>query len=78
MFVFLTGGIFTAFVVTYFLVILDDIESIAQFNEPHKSLENDEIELQKWLVLLKRYRDNKPFPPALESQVYEHFRYFWT
>jgi len=29
------------------------------------------------LVLLTRYRDNKPFPVSLETQIYSHFRFFW-
>ena len=28
-------------------------------------------------MLLTRYRDNKPFPISLETQISEHFRYFW-
>jgi len=41
-------------------------------------MQADEIALQSWLMLLTRYRDNKPFPVALETQINEHFRYFWT
>jgi len=37
-----------------------------------------EIELQGWLILMTRYRDNKPIPVTLEKGLYDHFRYYWT
>jgi hypothetical protein len=40
-------------------------------------LEAGEIELQSWLHTLIRYRDFKPFPAALETQIFTHSRQFW-
>jgi len=37
-----------------------------------------EIELQGWLVLMNRYRDNKPIQVSLEKSLYAHFRTFWS
>ena len=36
-----------------------------------------EIELQGWLVLMLRYRDNKPIQVSLERSLYAHFRKYW-
>lgn len=37
-----------------------------------------EIELQGWLILMARYRDNRPIPVSLELSLYEHFRFYWS
>jgi hypothetical protein len=71
------GQFYVIYVLTTFRSILDDFETISAFNMKRKSMEADEIALQSWLVLLTRYRDNKPFPISLETQISEHFRYFW-
>jgi hypothetical protein len=75
--VFLCGQLFVVYVLSQFRKIMEDFEEVAKFNQKHKSLEADEIALQSWLVLLTRYRDNKPLPISLETQIYQHFRYFW-
>jgi len=42
------------------------------------NITDSEIELQGWLILMTRYRDNKPIPTSLEESLFTHFRHYWT
>ena len=77
-FYFLTGTVFVAYILHTWDEINRDYEVIERFRSQALEVQADEISLQSWLVLLTRYRDNKPFPSGLEEQLYSHFRYFWT
>ena len=57
-------------------IILNSSKSSGISNK--KNFTDGEIELQGWLILMTRYRDNKPIPVTLEESLYEHFKFYWT
>jgi len=63
---FIGGSIFVAYVLGTFREVTSQYEKIALIIH-EKNVEADEIALQSWLILLTRYRDNKPLPQSLES-----------
>jgi len=74
---FIGGTGFVAYVLGTFREVTLQYEKIALIIH-EKNVEADEIALQSWLILLTRYRDNKPLPQSLESQMYDHYRFYWT
>jgi hypothetical protein len=63
---FLTGSVFVGYILSTWTRINQNIEVIERFKSQELEVQADEINLQSWLVLLTRYRDNKPFPVAFE------------
>jgi len=62
--------------VAYFSYIMSSfIEIIAIFNTT--GVEEKTFELHNWLILLTRFRENRPLPNSLYRQINSHFKYYW-
>jgi hypothetical protein len=71
MFFMLTGVGFFSFIMGSFIEILQS------FNSTMGS-EDRTYELNNWMKLLKRFRENKPLPDSLMKQIHNHFKYHWA
>ena len=62
--------------VAYFSYIMSSfIDIIAIFNT--QGVEEQTFELHNWLILLTRFRENRPLPNSLYRQINSHFKYYW-
>ena len=71
MFFMLAGVGFFSFIMGSFIEILQS------FNFNHGT-EDRTYELNNWMKLLLRFRENKPLPPNLMKEIHNHFKYYWT
>jgi len=70
----MVGVVFFSFMMSSFIQII----SMSNLNINVGPDESQIIKLHNWLVLLARFRENKPIPSSLYRQINEHYTYFWT
>jgi len=64
--------------VGFFSYIMGEfIQIIQTFNSDFKS-QDCTFELNNWMKLLTRFRNNQPLPDNLMKQIHQHFKYFWA
>ena len=69
-FILLIGVAAFSYIISQFLTILMDVQTITAENEDSESL-------AQWMLLLKNFNKNRPLPPQMLKEFEAYFVYFW-
>ena len=69
-FILLIGVACFSYIMSQFISILLEVQALTAVNE-------DSEMLSRWILLLKKFNNNKPLPPDMIAQFESYFEYYW-